>query len=412
LGGILAALEGRGHNALDRVPALDGVRGVAILLVLVAHFRLVSMSTAADHLYNTTALAGYSGVDLFFVLSGFLITGILLDAKQGTAAGYFRNFYARRALRILPLYYGIVAALTLVWPHVHPRTQVMAAMQHDQLWYWLHATNILAAISHGAPLPYATGHFWSLAVEEQFYLVWPFVVWFSDDRRLLRICVACVVLAFALRLALVSRVDVWAIYGLPVTRMDTLTIGAALAVLARAPDGLTRYRGLAVRLGIPAAVVWATLYVVSSSWQAADPAFRTVGYTAAAVMYGCVIIAVLTMPAIGVAIGHPMLRFFGKYSYGMYVFHMPLMLFIGPIYAAAWAVPPLLGSRLPSQLVFLVLGVAATSLVAMVSWYGYEQHFLALKRFFPQAHPRTVAGPSERRHTSSGGALDPTSANY
>jgi len=368
----------------DRVPALDGVRGIAILLVLVAHFRLVASATLADRLYNTTALAGYSGVDLFFVLSGFLITSILLDAKGSGRGAYFRNFYARRALRILPLYYGIVFALTVVWPRVHAWTPALALMERNQWWYWLHATNILQAVSHGAGLPYSTGHFWSLAVEEQFYLVWPFVVWASDDRRLLQICIGCIGVAVLLRAALLPLGDDW-IYVLPVTRMDTLACGAALAVLARAPGGLAPYRGLAVRLGIPSAVIWATLYAASTSWRAVDPYFRTVGYTAAAAMYACGIILLLTTP-LGNVVGNPVLRFFGKYSYGMYVFHWPLMLFMAPIYTLAAVMPLLFGSHLPSQLVFLGLATALTSVVAFVSWQAYERHFLALKRFFPQAH--------------------------
>jgi peptidoglycan/LPS O-acetylase OafA/YrhL len=369
-------------EAEHRVPALDGLRGIAILLVLAAHFRLVATGTLVDRVYNTAALAGYSGVDLFFVLSGFLITGILLDAKGSSPGVYFRNFYARRALRILPLYYGIVAALTIVWPLVHAPTPALTLMRHNQWWYWLHGTNFLWAASHGIELPYNTGHFWSLAVEEQFYLVWPWVVWFADDRRLLRICVGCVVVAFVLRVALIGQDVHWG-YALPVTRMDTLACGAALAVLARAPGGLRRYRGVAIRLAPAAAIVWATLYVVSGPQRPLDQLFRTVGYSAAAAMYACVIVLTLTTSLASVA-NIPILRFFGKYSYGMYVFHFPLLLFMVPISAVVNATPPVLGSRLPAQLVYLVLATGFTSVVAFASWHLFERHFLALKRFFPR----------------------------
>src|SRR6185369_11811956 len=121
------------------------------------------------------ALAGWIGVDLFFVLSGFLITGILYDAKA--RKDYFRNFYARRFLRILPLYYGILALYILVFPRISivPQRQYQSLVEH-QLWFWTHLSNVSIAIEGYGNQQRGWTHFWSLAVEEQFYLVWPAVV--------------------------------------------------------------------------------------------------------------------------------------------------------------------------------------------------------------------------------------------
>jgi peptidoglycan/LPS O-acetylase OafA/YrhL len=388
-----------------RVPALDGVRGLAIVLVLVSHFRLGTTPTVADRVYETVALAGNSGVDLFFVLSGFLITGILLDAKDAERGAYFKNFYARRALRILPLYYGVVASMALVWPLVHAPTAAWRLFHQNQWWYWLHATNILFAKTETLGMPYRTSHFWSVAVEEQFYLVWPIVVWYSSRRRLLHICVGCAVLALVLRIALTPLDNFEWIYTLPVTRMDTLVAGAALAVLARGPGGLTPYRGVATRVGGLAVAVWGALYVWSSLSPSAAPVFRTLGYSAIVVTYACLVTLALTT-SWGGPMSAPILRFFGKYSYGMYVFHFPLLFFMGPIYAVAAAVPLLGGSHLPSQLVFVVLATALTSAVAFVSWHVYERHFLALKRYFPVATPSPASSPIEAaRDTSSASVL-------
>ena len=163
----------RGH-----ILALDGLRGIAILLVVFSHF-VSNLRIPADGWawpLVSIAHAGWAGVDLFFVLSGFLITGILVDARGSST--YFKSFYARRALRILPAYYGFLLAIFVVLPllHLGAGDNYMLARQH-QGWYWLHLTNVMMAIGelpgHG---PYPSTLFWSLAVEEQFYLIWPAIV--------------------------------------------------------------------------------------------------------------------------------------------------------------------------------------------------------------------------------------------
>ena len=135
-------------------------------------------------------LLGYTGLDLFFVLSGFLITGVLLDARE--TPNRVRNFYVRRGLRVLPLYYGVVFALVVLWPLFRPDgTPAIDTLRHNQWWYWFHATNFISRLP-GA-MPYNTGHFWSLAVEEQFYLIWPWLVFTLSPKTLLRLCLVCIV---------------------------------------------------------------------------------------------------------------------------------------------------------------------------------------------------------------------------
>jgi peptidoglycan/LPS O-acetylase OafA/YrhL len=167
----------------ERDPRLDGVRGIAILLVLVYHLTLYGGMAPngpfLDRLWRTWTLPLGLGVDLFFVLSGFLITGILLDTKDGP--DYFRNFYARRFLRIFPLYYATLAATFLLIP----------AVRLDAVWYWTYLINYRFA-DVGWPRVAYLGHFWTLAVEEQFYLVWPALVFFVPRRVLPWLCVAAV----------------------------------------------------------------------------------------------------------------------------------------------------------------------------------------------------------------------------
>src|SRR4051812_38390961 len=185
------------------VPALDGLRGFAILLVLLLHFTpMGEASTKIGAIGKWIASAGGIGVDLFFVLSGFLITGILLDAK-GTPH-FFRNFYARRTLRIFPLYYGVLFVCFILVPLFHPFNAEEQQVAHEQGWLWLYGTNIRESMS-GADWPFHRGwismdHFWSLAVEEHFYLVWPLAVFLLNRRAMIATCFIAIAGALAWRL--------------------------------------------------------------------------------------------------------------------------------------------------------------------------------------------------------------------
>src|SRR3984885_7746101 len=161
-----------------QIPALDGIRGLAIIWVVLHNATGIPLTLPASrwlHLFPLLASRGWIGVQLFFALSGFLITAGLLDSQR--TAHYFRNFYAKRALRILPLYYAVLFALLVVLPHlITPRSHYS---HEDQAALWLFVLNWTNL------QPYGFGHFWSLAVEEQFYLFWPLVGWRLPPPRLL-----------------------------------------------------------------------------------------------------------------------------------------------------------------------------------------------------------------------------------
>ncbi|HEY5944464.1 MAG TPA: acyltransferase, partial [Kofleriaceae bacterium] len=178
-------------NALTKgfIQELDGLRGIAILMVMVHRFwPRTGVGVAAD-----VAGTGWIGVDLFFVVSGFLIAGILLDTKGDD--GYFKNFYARRALRIFPLYYLFVIGVFIAFAH-NPEFRERAG---SPIWYLVHLGNVPEGLL-GLSVPYWIAPVWSLAIEEQFYLTFPWLVRFVDRRRLTIALVGMIAVAPIIRL--------------------------------------------------------------------------------------------------------------------------------------------------------------------------------------------------------------------
>ncbi len=196
-------------------------------MVLLAHVK-----EASPHRIWQVLHQGGFGVYLFFVLSGFLITRILLSEKH--KSGYFRNFYARRTLRIFPLYYGVLALQFWVLLPIFPTPHILADA-HYQGWLWAYSYNILTAVKGHfffASDWMVLGHFWSLAVEEQFYLFWPFIVLALRRESLLKLCIGIVALTPILRLVFYAAgANLYWVTMFTICQMDSLALGAMLACL-------------------------------------------------------------------------------------------------------------------------------------------------------------------------------------
>src|SRR5208282_3024374 len=167
-----------------KLQSLDGLRATAIILVFFCHTKhLIPLVNPFTFYLSWYAGQGWMGVDLFFVLSGFLITGILLDTQQ--ASNYFAGFYARRVLRIFPLYYLVLTTVIILGNLIHsPRVTATLPLPEDRWLYFCYMTNWLGLWKGHWGTNYVNylAHFWSLAVEEQFYLVWPLIVWLVRSR--------------------------------------------------------------------------------------------------------------------------------------------------------------------------------------------------------------------------------------
>jgi peptidoglycan/LPS O-acetylase OafA/YrhL len=377
-------------NRDAHVPALDGVRGLAILLVILFHHTQMQSRTWFDEVWIRIARFCWSGVDLFFVLSGFLITGILFRTRG--APGYFRSFYARRTLRIFPLYYVVVAFSLYVLPRLFPESDLaklgeMAMRDRSSLWYWLYLANFLVA-EDGFTHPILSIA-WSLAIEEQFYLVWAVVVWLAGRRTLMALAGAMMVAALALRILLVLEgARPAAIYVWTFTRMDTLALGALLALAVR-DERLDSRLARVARVVLPvtvAAIAFLVYREGSHFWG--GPLTQTGGYTILALFYGSLLVLALprrrgASPLAQRVFTSAFLRWLGRYSYALYLFHVPIRRVVRDNFYGVAQFPTLFGSQLPGQLLFYVVATAPAALAAWASWHLLEKHALRLKRFFP-----------------------------
>jgi peptidoglycan/LPS O-acetylase OafA/YrhL len=370
---------------LPHIPTLDGLRGVAVALVLVYHVTIYGgfqPLTVLDRGVRALTLSGWTGVDLFFVLSGFLITRILLHAKGGPY--FFRHFYIRRALRIFPLYYATLAVFFLLGPLLVTGGEEFQEVLAKQAWYWTHTLNIDIAL-HGWHRFLALGHFWTLAIEEQFYLVWPLLVFLLGRRALAGVLVAVIVTALGIRMWLVLSDQLLAALMLTPARMDTLACGSLLALAESGAGGLARWRRPALAFGLGAAAVLGAAIVRYGGLFDGDPVVATAGFLLLAGFYGSTLVIAATAPVqglLGRTLTAPWLTLLGRHAYALYVFHHPIVIFAGQVVTVD-ELPTVYGSRLPALgLYSLVIGGASLA-AALVSWRLLERPFLNLKNRFP-----------------------------
>jgi peptidoglycan/LPS O-acetylase OafA/YrhL len=366
---MAAALRGQ-------LPALDGLRGLAIGGVLACHLLNAWPGAGALERGVIAALGlGWTGVDLFFVLSGFLITGILVDTLG--QPGWWRGFLVRRALRIFPLYYLSLAAFGLLGPAlglVDPWT-----FGRWGWWYWCYLGNWAFPARQVIP---ALSHFWSLAVEEQFYLAWPLVVLAAGRRRLAVAAGALVLAGPALRLAIVEAGwPVGSAYRVTPGRVDALAAGALLAVAARSPAGraaLRRWWGPATLLG---AAGFLALGLPHGFDMHARP-LEIWSHSLLAIAFGGLLAGAVATEGTD----HPLRRLLhaaplallGRLSYGLYVVHYLVHVgALGALRARPWGAA-LLATRL-GYAAYAAAALAATLALAWTSFHLVERRFLGLK---------------------------------
>ena len=372
------------------MPELDGIRGLAILGVLCSHGAGLSglftgpSITLADKLLLYAMVPLWGGVDLFFVLSGFLITGILLRTK--TKDHYFSSFYARRALRIFPIYY-LVLIFTVMLGHFSAAfVSYLPQWTNWKVSYFIYLQN-WPFFWHGEKIMGSVwGAYWSLAIEEQFYFVWPLVVFLFPEKVITRICLIGFACALPLRV-LLCRYYFHGAFGLAqltTSRVDGLFLGAACAIYMFKHKRPVPMKWIIACFGAGTAIMGYIAVVHHHELAGTAEWMTTIGITGFALLsVALVAISQHHVPSVQRVLTLNWLRLLGKYSYGIYVYHLLIFLLFGKILKSS--IGGHVHSTFHGRILFLCLEFTAVFLVAKFSYDVYESRFLRLKKYFKAA---------------------------
>lgn len=361
-----------GGGALPFMPQLDGLRAIAITLVTIEHWLYTS-------LLNRALPTGLMGVRLFFVLSGFLITGILLRTcgDKAPVGSSVASFYARRSLRIFPIYYLTLAACYL---------GNVGAVREVFSWHATYTSNIYYFLNQR--LKGTESHFWTLAVEEQFYLVWPFIIALTPSRHLRRVMVAVLTLGVLARPLLLALGYGYTVT-FPLASFDSFAIGGLLAVEAvNGKEALARTLSQRHRLWVLNGVALAGLFIFPIPYDRTHWLYVSLLGLHWSIFFAWLVgSASLGFEGLGRhLLENPLALYLGKISYGFYIFHP----FVGVAIDRVWP------GQGPSELLAYAVKVGATIFVSALSWHAFEAPVNSLKRHFhyqPAPAPKAAAHP-------------------
>ena len=364
--------------ASKHIPELDGIRGLAILVVTLYRFsREIPTDSTVGTLIHSGLALGERGVELFFVLSGFLITGVLLDAR-GTSHG-FRYFIARRSLRIFPLYFATLGFCVVFLPWLLKERNPFEVATEQQFYLWTYLTNIrmswLGEWCFGR-----LDHFWSLSVEEHFYLIWPLIVFAVPTHWLFKIAIVGAIASASSRMVFAATSNNGiAPEVLSCFRMDSMLIGAMLVLYLRSPHRITSLDQRAE------ALLFGSL-IISMGASLINRRLFTIAETLWPITFALLIMLVLDSPSanrLPKLFRMKFLRAFGKYSYAMYVFQNPLIPIVA-LFPLTVTITQWMGGQnsIAAQIGYMIVMFMLTFVSAVLSWHLYEKHFLKLKRLF------------------------------
>jgi peptidoglycan/LPS O-acetylase OafA/YrhL len=374
------------------VPALDGIRGLAVLIVVVHNAAWIAGASNQIVMKGFIAITamGWIGVSVFFALSGFLITGILIDSRGDK--DYFRSFYLRRMLRIFPLYFTLLAAVVFLAAPLAWSPAWAAEVRANHWAFWFFLSNWPEAYKVGI---HGLAHLWSLAVEEQFYLLWP-VIALIRSRSLGYVSWAMIISGPAIRALLLAAGQPWdTTYTFTISRWDALAAGALLATTVRDPQWSAVL--LAVRSKLTAGLLLSLtlMILVRRGFHEQDDPVAILGQSIVAGLSVCLLAFAIDhkpdrfVSTLQHLISHRVLRTLGKYSYAIYLLHSPIHnLLVGPL--EQWVQGADDSMRIGRVLAYLALVLALSLGGALISWRLIEKPCLRLKeRWAPRSRVPT-----------------------
>jgi peptidoglycan/LPS O-acetylase OafA/YrhL len=349
-------------------PALDGLRGIAIMAVLFQHnFNFLPLSKF-----------GWIGVDLFFVLSGFLITDILIKTRE--QKNFLSGFYLRRILRIFPLYYGVLILFFIVAPLADRINDQYDFYITNQGMLWGHLQNWLY-ITNSEPNNYGMfTHFWSLSIEEQFYLFWPLVILACKQIKTL-LAISCSILF----LCIAFRFSTWLYFGNGnlnyslqyMTRLDGLCVGSLIAVWRY--KSVTTVMKKMILLACILLSLHAVTFLLAKLFFPGLSHFSIFGYSSIAIIFGIILVFLIQKRTslTTIVFENKVLKGLGKISYGLYVYHWPILVLF-KIYVLTW----LVDSGMAASYSYIIVSLSAAAVAILLSFLSYhllEKRILALK---------------------------------
>jgi peptidoglycan/LPS O-acetylase OafA/YrhL len=346
------------------VKELDGWRFIAVMAVIFMHY------------IPSIFLVGWVVMDLFFVLSGFLITGILLDTKN--EKGYYKNFIVRRVIRLFPLYY---LCLFIVFYLIPDSFFDVSYYRNHQLWYWLYSSNWLIALQGWSPTK-ALDHFWSLGIEEQFYVLWPLFVWLLTSKHLVRLCIFLFFASIILRNTGLQFGFVMPYpYVATIARMEPIALGAIVALLLR------KHKVILEKIALPAALVAGICslitFIIAGTVHMENIVNYSINYTFLDIFFAGMLAVTLSKNLPDWArkfLTHPLIRKIAGMTYCLYVFHVPIHSILKYKYL------PLLqqytGNPMSAFLIMFIIGMVITFPLCYAIHRWIEAPLWKLKRYF------------------------------
>lgn len=374
---------------MRHIPILDGIRAYAVLMVCVAHFFQVDEASLYETnrylgvLFFKLSQLGLTGVELFFLLSGFLITNILLDSKN--SINYFPTFFARRILRIFPLYYFVLAISFFILPLLYvPDAAGLGVIEH-QVWLWTYTSNI-SFFFDTPPLTWDGsvnfphfGHFWSLGVEEHFYIFWPLIVYFVKEKWLPAVMWGLILFSLVVVVASWYPLETIKLLRWGTASLLRYVIPWCANLLVLAPSGsISSLVAVSRKIILPSTVFFIVQTFIPRFYEF-KPIFR---YLSSLILFSSAIVIALSGSKVTTKMfSHRILFRIGQVSYGVYIYHFMLRPFF-----KSWLYDNIfshINNGILAATLYTVFCILLTVLIAKVSWIVLEEPALRLKRYFP-----------------------------